>query len=354
MAETPVETAPPQPRVRQAWYALCFSDELAPGALLQRALFDQPLVVFRGEDGAVGALLDRCPHRNVPLSSGRVVGPALACGYHGWRFGPDGGCQHVPALVGEPGHPARRCPAFPVQEQQGVVWAWADPDSPPVGAPFRFRLADDPAYTVVTRALRAPGSVHAVAENALDVPHTAFLHGGLFRVDEARTEIACRVTRHADRVECEYIGEPRPDGLVGRILSPSGGVVTHFDRFYLPSVVEVEYRIGDENHILVDAALTPVSDHETWLHAVVCVKARVPMWLVRPFALRAALHIFGQDQEILAAQTASLRRFGDARFVSTELDALGPHILRLLRQAARGELDPPDKPPLVREFKMRV
>ena len=44
------------------------------------------------------------------------------------------------------------------------------------------------------------------------------------------------------------MGEPRPPGIVGRILSPSGGLVTHFDRFILPSIAQVEYRIGTENH----------------------------------------------------------------------------------------------------------
>lgn len=347
-------SAPRQPRVRRGWYALCFSGELARASHLTRALFGCPVVVFRGEDGAVGALEDRCPHRNVPLSAGRVVEGGLACSYHGWRFEPGGRCTHVPALVGQADHPARRCPAYAVREQQGVVWVWGEAGGTPDHDPFSFQLVDDARYTVVTRALQADGSVHAVAENALDVPHTAFLHGGLFRVDEDRNEIDCRVTRQHDRVECEYIGEPRPSGLVGRILSPSGGVVTHFDRFYLPSMVEVEYRIGEENHILVNAALTPMADHQTLVHAVVAIRARVPIWLIKPFALKAALHIFGQDQAILAAQTDNLRRFGDARFASTELDALGPHILRLLRQAERGELDGPDRPPVVRAFKMRV
>ena len=349
----PGERAPMQPRLRRAWYVLCFSEELRDGALLQRTLFGQPIVLFRGPEGP-GALLDRCPHRNVPLSRGRVVEGRLACGYHGWQFAPDGACKHIPALVGQAESPARRCRSFPCVEQQGAVWVWAAPDCAPDHEPYAFRCVDAPGYTVVRRVLGAEGSVHAVAENALDVPHTAFAHGGLFRDDTDRSPITCRVTRTARSVECEYIGEARPDGIIGRILSPSGGTVVHHDRFHLPSIAQVEYRIGDENHILVDAALTPVSDHETRLHAVVCLKTRVPIWLIKPFALAAALRIFGQDQEILASQTATLRRFGDARFVSTELDALGPHILRLMRQAERGALEPDDAAPYIREFQMLV
>ena len=223
-----------------------------------------------------------------------------------------------------------------------------------MGEPFRFRYAEQPGYLTVRRSLEAQGSIHAVAENALDVPHTAFLHGGLFRVDKDRAPITCRIQRWHDRVEAEYIGEARPKGLAGRILSPSGGMVTHFDRFYLPSIVEVEYRIGEENHIVLNGAITPISDHHTVMNAVVSVRTRIPAWLVRPFVEPVALRIFGQDQRVLALQTATMRRFGDARFVSTELDLLGPHILRLMRQAERGALDSPDSPPYTRDVTMMV
>ena len=56
---------------------------------------------------------------------------------------------------------------------------------------------------------------HAALENALDVPHTAFLHRGLFRGGSTRNEVMTAV-RHSRRgVEAEYVGEPRPPGLAG-------------------------------------------------------------------------------------------------------------------------------------------
>jgi phenylpropionate dioxygenase-like ring-hydroxylating dioxygenase large terminal subunit len=183
-----------------------------------------------------------------------------------------------------------------------------------------------------------------VAENALDVPHTAFVHGGLFRTDrETRQPIKCVVTRGPRSVECEYVGEARPEGLIGRLLSPSGGTVVHFDRFFLPSVVEVEYRIGDENHILVNAALTPLDEYETELHAVVSVRTRIPWWLAYPVVLPVALRIFGQDATLLRQQTARMQQFGGPQYMSTEIDLLGPHILKLLQRAADGRI--PDEAP---------
>jgi hypothetical protein len=36
-------------------------------------------------------------------------------------------------------------------------------------------------------------------------------------------------------------------------------VVTHFDRFVLPSIAQVEYRLGSEVHFLVNSICTPVT-----------------------------------------------------------------------------------------------
>jgi hypothetical protein len=184
------------------------------------------------------------------------------------------------------------------------------------------------------RQVEARATLHATLENALDVPHTAFLHRGLFRGVE-RHAIDAVVRRSATSVEVEYRGEPRPEGVVGRILSPSGGVVEHFDRFFLPSVAEVEYRLGTENHFVVTALCTPVEDFHTRLYAVARFKTRFPPRLVRRVLEPFALRIFGQDARILARQAENVKRFGGEQFFSTELDLMGPHIWRLLRQAAR-------------------
>jgi hypothetical protein len=54
--------------------------------------------------------------------------------------------------------------------------------------------------------------------------------------------------------------------------------------------------------------------------------------LLRPLGL----FVLKQDARILAKQDATIASFGEMRFASTELDALGPSILKLLRHAERG------------------
>ena len=113
---------------------------------------------------------------------------------------------------------------------------------------FVFLFWENRGTPRCTASFSANGSIHAVAENALDVPHTAYLHGGLFRTSSGKPrEIEVVVSRYADRVEAEYIGESRPSGLTGRLLAPGGGIVTHVDRFILPSITQVDLQDRKQN-----------------------------------------------------------------------------------------------------------
>ena len=123
---------------------------------------------------------------------------------------------------------------------------------------------------------------------------------------------------------------------MGRVLSPSGGEVQHWDRFILPSIAQVEYRIGSENHFLVDSVMTPISDYLTRIFAVVSFRSRLPGWLIKPFVKPLALKVFQQDAVVLARQTETIQRFGGEQFASTDVDVLGKHIWRLMRTQERG------------------
>ena len=346
---------PRQPRVLDAWYAVMRSEQL--GSTPQKfSLFDQPLVLFRGEGGHPGALLDRCPHRSAPLSLGRIESGQLECPYHGWRFSTGGACTAVPGSCRPADHPSRRATSFVAREQQGFIWVYAQSNAAPSSDPFSLPYLDEKDYRTVHASLLMEGSLHATAENALDVPHTAFLHRGLFRKSGSNPPIDVVVRRWHDRVEAEYIGEPRPGGVLGRMLAPQGGLVTHFDRFVLPCVAQVEYRLGEKSHLIASTLLTPESEYRTWLHGVVTFRLPLPVpdAVIASVAKPVAMRVLRQDAQILARQTENIQRFGEQRFSSTELDALGPHILRLLERAEKGQLGEPMAEPRTRQFTLKL
>ena len=82
----------------------------------------------------------------------------------------------------------------------------------------------------------------------------------------------------------------------------------------------------------------------TRLHAAVTFHLRVPHRLVETVLPPLARLILSQDARILRHQAETIARFGGEQFVSTEVDVLGQHILRMLRRAERGEAPvvPPD------------
>ena len=326
------------------WFVIAESHELTRDRPLGRRLMGTPLVLFRDREGRAATLLDRCPHRNVPLSLGEMAKDGtLECPYHGWRFDGSGACTNIPSFLGEADAKARRCASYPTIEQQGFVWAYSTAGEMPESRPHRFERMGQPGYVTVTQQIDMRGTLYSALENALDVPHTAFLHRGLFRSESRGITLTVKVERTRDRVVAEYIGEPRPPGVMARVLSPSGGEVQHWDRFILPSIAQVEYRIGDENHVLADTAMTPISDFETRIYGVVSLRTRVPVKVIEPFVKPIAMRVLKQDAYMLGHQTDTVRAFGGEQFASTEIDVLGKHIWRLLRAAERGEGAPPDE-----------
>ena len=83
------------------WYVAAPSGEISRGQMKKITMLGQQLIVGRGDDGAVFALKDFCPHRGMPLSYGKFDGKEIECCYHGWCFDTKGSCTKVPSLTPE-------------------------------------------------------------------------------------------------------------------------------------------------------------------------------------------------------------------------------------------------------------
>lgn len=103
------------------WYVVARSSEVKTQPLAI-TLWNQGIVLFRDSTGKIQALEDRCPHRQVKLSHGRIKGDLLECAYHGWRFHASGECAEVDYLAENQKLPNCKIRQYPVQEQDGFVW----------------------------------------------------------------------------------------------------------------------------------------------------------------------------------------------------------------------------------------
>ncbi len=96
----------------------------------QVTLLDLRLAVYRMADGVhIGR--DRCPHRGLQLSTGRIEGDELVCIYHGLRFGADGQCRKAPEKLALKAVDGFRITMFPAVERHGLVWTCLEPQGEP-------------------------------------------------------------------------------------------------------------------------------------------------------------------------------------------------------------------------------
>jgi len=63
------------------------------------------IAIFRTSDNQVFALLDRCPHKNGPLSQGIVHGQRVTCPLHNWVIQLEDGHATAPDVGCTPAYP---------------------------------------------------------------------------------------------------------------------------------------------------------------------------------------------------------------------------------------------------------
>jgi phenylpropionate dioxygenase-like ring-hydroxylating dioxygenase large terminal subunit len=198
------------------WTFVALSGDLRPGTPLPLRIAGERVVLFRDAAGKTAALIDRCPHRGVALSLGRVVKGEIECPFHGWRF--DGTGRNC----GVPWNPDAKLEtlsaiALPVREIAGLLWVYtgfAPSVEPDVSESFSAPKVVFCAQSVVWRAHWT-----RVMENMLDMPHLPFVHrrtigkdlGGL--VTGSRMDLLLEERPYGLHISNKINGEARPGTL---------------------------------------------------------------------------------------------------------------------------------------------
>jgi phenylpropionate dioxygenase-like ring-hydroxylating dioxygenase large terminal subunit len=161
--------------VRNAWYAAAWSKEVGR-QLLARRILDEPVVMYRMENGTPVALLDRCAHKLAPLSMGRLNGDSLQCGYHGMEYDSTGQCVRVPGQDRVPRTAKVR--SFPLLERYNMVWIWTG--DPSLADPDRLINIENygkPGWKIIDGGYQYHRANYVnIADNLMDPAHTTFVH----------------------------------------------------------------------------------------------------------------------------------------------------------------------------------
>jgi phenylpropionate dioxygenase-like ring-hydroxylating dioxygenase large terminal subunit len=160
------------------WYPLATAADLRRKKRLTVKALDTKIVLFY-EQGGYYALLDRCAHRQVPLSFGRIEFPGhISCIYHGWTYELKSG-ELVAALTDGPNSPVTRkacVRTFPCEERAGLIFVWMGEGKPvPIEQDIPAELLR-PDARVYSHARIVEGNWRHATENGFDEGHIKMLH----------------------------------------------------------------------------------------------------------------------------------------------------------------------------------
>jgi nitrite reductase/ring-hydroxylating ferredoxin subunit len=325
-----------EPLLREAWYVACASAELGAEPISRR-IHDRPIVFFRDLGGAPGALHDRCPHRGVALSLGQVAEGAVACAYHGWRFGRDGSCQHIPSLC-EGRAPAAgvAAEAYPCVEQEAYVWVWTGKGPPSPERPLAIPTFAERSW--VQAAIDLACEAMLPIENNLDVSHPYFTHPNTHPQWFVINRIGFR--ENAYRLGLTETGVLLTGGRDG-----FGGVSLRFD---LPDRATVD--LGPQGPLIVmhHTPTTPGHCRQHWLFSTALADG------AQTHRLRwtdKEPEILKQDRRVLESAQLAYQVEGADFERSVEADAPSLLARRVIRMARAGRW-PADKDTL--KFRQRL
>ena len=330
--------------VHNAWYVAAWSSEIGRD-LSRRVVVNEPMVLYRTEAGGVVALEDRCPHRFLPLSMGRLKGDEIECGYHGLTFDCSGTCVRIPGQERIP--PSARVRSFPVVENMGMVWVWTgDPAIAAKTPVYDLPQYHDPAWGVAHGdALEVDANYLSLADNLCDPAHVSFVHGSTLG-SAAGEEIPIYSKREGDKVlTWRWTLESDPVPFFQTFGNFEGKVDRwQYYHLYAPSTAIIDFGSADagtgapegnrDDCIQVYSChfLTPVDERTTidyWLH-VRNFDAGDPSVGERiSDAFRVA---FAEDKIVLQAIQKEEERLPDRRSVRIAIDAGANRLHKLIRE----------------------
>ena len=334
--------------LRNCWYAAAWDHEIGSG-LLARTILGEPLVVFRLADGAAAALEDRCCHRHLPLSKGRLVGDIVQCGYHGLEFDRSGACVRVPGQARIP--PGARVRSYPIVERWRWLWVWmGDPVRADEALIPDYHWNDDPGWTSYGDLFHVRGDYRLLVDNLMDLSHIQFVHATTLGAStDVNAEI--EVTRSEDNVlVSRWVLDTPPAPMYAHALQMNAKVDRWQNIKYTPAasvVIDAGSAIagtgapqGDRsrgvetysNHFLTPE--TEKSTHYFWHHARNFRRGDEGFTaeLRRMFA--SALR---EDVVAIEAQQKSIDRVGDRPTIDINVDAGALQTRRLLEERIAAE-----------------
>lgn len=339
--------------LKNYWYVAALAKDIK-NVPLQSVILELPVVLWRTSAGKVAAMLDRCNHRNAPLSHGKIERDCIVCPYHGWVYNTDGQCVNIPSEGPNVDRiPNKKVELFPVQEKYGLVWVWMGRTTLPDKEPFEMPYYTNEGWKNYYMETDFDNAVTDLVENFMDVPHTVYVHKGWFR-DKKQICIKAVVERTEDSVLVSYDQPNDSIGFFNWIINPRRLPLKHTDNFYMPNVTRVDYVYGEaEKAFIITSTCTPVSAFETKVYTLISYKLGWFNVFAKWFLPAYTRKVIDQDVWIMEVHGRNMKTFKTPDYKSTQVDFMHVYI-ESLRQAAEGENGEKKPPPIKKQIEFWI
>jgi phenylpropionate dioxygenase-like ring-hydroxylating dioxygenase large terminal subunit len=324
------------------WYILAESKELKVNQLKPCELFGQWIVLFRDREGKACALEDRCLHRSVQLSKGRVSDGRLQCSYHGWIYEGSGQVSQIPSEGAQPVALNKCAKKFPVIEQDDYIYVCLESAQELSAQPFAMPCYKKNGYTTIRLQNIIENNVTHCVINFVDIPHTTFVHPKIFR-NPGHEKLSAEVNRSNGHVKVNYLGEKKNFGWFSWFLNPKGEEIGHTDEFYMPNVTTVNYRFGLKKHFIITSQSIPLNENKTLVYTDLTYNYGILSLLLRPLIRKHGQKIIDQDIVVLKNQMKCIEKYGP-QFSYSPCDVIH-HFIESIQKEIKEGRDPALLPP---------
>jgi phenylpropionate dioxygenase-like ring-hydroxylating dioxygenase large terminal subunit len=306
---------------------------------VRREIAGHALVLWRSPAG-IHAFRDRCPHRNFPLSKGRVEGGQLVCPYHGWHFTGEGACAEVPGCARD-GLSRLGAETLAVEELDGAVFVRLNGGEDRNWAATLPPMPDTPDFDHFWWAQRPTRArVYDALDNVLDPFHTNFIHDGLIRVKGRRQTVIQTIRAFERHFEATYV-QDTDYGWMSRALE---GPRSQSRGYYYPPVV-FQGRWEGPSGLNLCVTIWFVPESETVIRTMArfsTPKSKGPAWLKQALIRLFLLPVIDQDARALEQLHDNIACFGGPRFKAGPGDHLTDRLAALYqgRSLEPGESGP--------------
>ena len=250
--------------LKNAWYCAGWATDLGRTPVAKTFL-EEPVLMYRREDGSPVAVSDRCPHRFAPLHKGKLKGDCIECPYHGLQFDHDGTCvlnPHGDGVIPR----AARLKTYPITEHQGTLWIWmGDPaQADPSAIVATHFLVQPERCASVTGYLKVDTNYQLFVDNLLDLTHAPYLHSETLSGRPEDTVGKDKMTvefRQGERdVESNYLvrGMPATPQLAPFWGERPPGDFRALMRWHAPSTLVLEVSLTETGANKDDGIVLPV------------------------------------------------------------------------------------------------